>query len=508
MTKLTIKKKSNQPISKWVFQKKSSSKKSATSPPIKLPEDCNNPQLLVKIFNFLDIKNLLKFSTVCKKWNKLINPLINKRLRLLRPNYISSGYHDPNLSRDEQFLEEVGECIRVKGKYSNHIREFKLNKRMSVDLSIDFFETFCKLTKLHVDNIKLSQDLLINCIKPLVNLKTLDLSKLKITESPNNRFQLEAIKLPDSLTKLYLTEVQFLGDPQLALETLNSHSNLMEFRIEVTNIPELLTPLKQNYPTLQKLLICDGCYQNFIINSDEVIKNNEQLLELEIHSIAISTSLMNLINEKLIKLKVLILNRILTTYSDHSEDFMFTKFTQLEKLIIYWYGLEPASIDSILTHSPMLSDLQIQIGSEYASLTPIIRDRCKNLKNLTFDVIQVNSLGFRENLSLDSFFDLELIQTNYPMANNLTSLNLGNFNLLNLQPDHLNQFENLKIIQFDNFDSKFNLGEANLIKENFSKFGGWKLKLKTYSKYLSGYLIRDNNKIKPFNWESYHYWNQ
>jgi hypothetical protein len=240
-------------------------------------------KILSMVFNKLEFKDLINLNTVNKQWNQLINPICKESLRITRPMYIVRGYHPGEIPNSAKLELEVKTCISTNEKYSKLITKFKWNTHMPNDLTIELFAKFSNLTYLFIDNISLSQDIILAAMEPLKKLNILSFKNIDVKEITKKRIFTKMIVLPPTLKKIAFENAVLVGNAELFADSINSHRNIEE--ISYLSADDIyLDSLKKPYPTLKALKI-DAHYSEINIDTMlKIIEFNPQLENLEIHS--------------------------------------------------------------------------------------------------------------------------------------------------------------------------------------------------------------------------------
>ncbi|KXN68331.1 hypothetical protein CONCODRAFT_79786 [Conidiobolus coronatus NRRL 28638] len=446
----------------------------------------NIEPIMSTIFSYSKFRDLIEFSTVCKRWNLLTAPIIYRGIKILR-NQVAKQRASRESLNDERVDAEVEECIANNSKYSHYVKELRFCKNIKPNKAIEFFETFKYLTKLHITNVEISQDQFLCMIKPLDKLEELTFSRVFIKKNFKNRVYKQSIQLPKTLTKLSLSNVSLYGNTELFKNSINSHSNLKQFILDSCNKGNYLTPFYKSYPSLKEF-----SYNNNNSESHQslarIFESNPQIigLKLEPNSLRflmepISKNLINLQDFevyynyyfdidfefyftqpiKIKKLKVastldnsVSWNSILKNCPDLEEfnysphyciqdrvlSFTVDKLTKIKKLTIDCQDLIESTFESILLNCPLLKELDITFLKEWKGYFDIILQRCANLEHLT--------LYSRHSLpNQEEYYSLKLLSTS-SFKNTLTSLTLNNLNFCcSANSLHLQDYSNLKFVK-------------------------------------------------------------
>jgi hypothetical protein len=446
----------------------------------------NIAPIMSTIFDYSDSKDLIKFNTVCKKWNLLTAPIIYKSIKLLRNQSVKRRDNEGNIN-DEKIDTEVGECITNNSKYSHYVKVLDFCEAIKPRRAIEFLETFKYLTTLHIRNVEISQDQFLCMVKPLDKLEELTLTVVTIKKIVKNRLYKESIQLPKTLTKLYLIELRLVGNTKLFNNTINSHSNLKQFVLDYSDESKFLTPFYECYPSLKQFSY--GCGNTETHQPlTKIIESNPQITNLKLDSCPLN-SLMEPISKYLINLQefgfynpaynepdsqyrftqpIKIKKLKVTSSLDSSawwnsllklcpdlEEFNYCplgvsasrdlsitieKPTKIKKLRVHCKDINKFTLDSILLNCPHLKELDIVFPNEWKGYFDMVAQRCTNLEKLTlyshcnlYNQEEYNSL---KCLSTASF------------KNTLTSLTLNNLNFCcSANSLHLRSYSNLKFVK-------------------------------------------------------------
>jgi hypothetical protein len=478
---------------------------------IKCNDIWNIVPILSSVFSYAEFKDLVNANSVCKKWNHITNPIIHKTLKMQRSKAIQNKVHDKRFHKAAKTDAEVAECIATNLKFAPLIREFKFNENLNPERSTELFETFRFITTLTIERVEMSQDQFLAIIKSLNQIKELNLKSLSIKKIFKKRFYTKTVQLPPTLIKLTLENVYLTRNPELFIQSINSHSNLVEFSHKTYNQTGFLDPFYKNYPSLKSF-----SYSNQTLDNPQslynVVQFNPQLTTLNIQLKCIDSALINHINSYLTNLKDLDLYD-LVVYNQTRSDITakFSHPTKIKKLKVTWDKLSQCSVNSILSNCPHLEDLSLIQCRSYLSSDSIISlniiDHSKILKlaisvdsldkslldsillnciNLSELDIQlpiywkewINVIGERcmgldyltlsptarmSNLERESFFQ-ELYETEFKTSaltfmNTITKIVLRNFNFHNSKADYFANFLKLKTIEFP-FQYIRNLGRS------------------------------------------------
>jgi hypothetical protein len=465
-------------------------------------------KILSLVFNNLEFKDLLKINSVNKQWNQLINPICKESLRLTRPLYIEREYHDRELSKSDMLDLEVKECISTNEKHAKIITKFKWNTHLSNDLTIEFFTKFSNLTHLFINRIKLSQDLILTVIKFLRKLKVLSFREATIKEIITKRILRSKIKLPSTLRSIEFKNVILIGNTELFIDSINSHTKIEEVTYSSDSNIILIDTLKKPYPTLKSLKITAEYTKFESDNLIKIIEPNPQLRSLELHSNWINQDLLDSISNNLTGLEELIIRDITRKCNISEFDFTFN-FPKLKILVVYLTSLNLNNLEKLLTNSTNLKELHIALSeANWKGQLKLISNLCSNLTHLILHVPRgnYNSEGGAQPL-IDGDEFLEEFKTKNPKSKNtLKSLSLSNIPLLKLNSDHFSIFKELMIINLRCYTFYLDNNTFKDIRDHFKRFDEFKLRSLKNRWASECYLTKAGNSLSPLNWSDYDRW--
>ncbi|KXN65816.1 hypothetical protein CONCODRAFT_12491 [Conidiobolus coronatus NRRL 28638] len=486
----------------------------------------NVNSIMSKIFSYTCLKDLVKFNTVCKKWNNLTNPIIHKTVKLTRGADVIKQVYGKNLECTDLFKSEVAECILQNAKRANLVKEFEfdLNNILDPRTSIEFFQTFRFIRNLTIRNCDISQDQVLGMISPLTQLQELFIRDLKIKRIVRKRIYKEAVQLPPTLKKLRLDNIELINNPELFIQSINSHNCLVEFSTNSYTSSStnevFLEPFYIHYPSLINLKFYNKGLQT-PQSLFKVFENNTQLISLKLSLECWNSELVSNINSNLTNLEEFNLlddvsyNQIYTDFfANFSQPAKIKKLSlkwsnltncslksillncpQLEELdlITYKYYMQPNSanffnlsnpaklkkltidcdclsdsiIDNLLLQCTNLKELDVILPLKWKEIMKSIYEKCTNLERLSIcphiDIcIQDDNPFYRE------FYDTEFF-TKYPICKSTIShLTLKRLKLINSKVDYFKNFENLNSI-------KYRQQICNPIKINMDLWPGYRL---------------------------------
>ncbi|KXN68330.1 hypothetical protein CONCODRAFT_9444 [Conidiobolus coronatus NRRL 28638] len=443
----------------------------------------NIAPIILTVFSYSKFRDLIEFSTVCKRWNLLTAHIIHRSVKLFRiksPEQITNG---ESLNTDEKIDAEIEHCIADNSKYSHYIKELRFCESIEPNRAIELLETFKYLTKLHIINVEIGQDQFLCMIKPLNKLEELTFYKVHVKEISKNRLYNKSIQLPKTLTKLSLSNIGLNGNTQLFKNSINSHSSLKIFILESSDEGSFLNPFHECYPSFKEFSYSSGNSENYQ-SLAKIIESNPQITSLKLESnslgslmVPISKYLINLKDFEFfnpiyndpgfehsftlpIKIKKLKVESILENSKWLSsllkncpelEEFIYTppsgfinlnlsltvdKPTKIKKLRIDCQDLNKSTLDSILLNCPLLKELDIIFPNEWKPYSNIILQRCTSLEHLT--LYSSCSLHNQEEYSTLKFLSKSSFK------NTLITLTLNNINFCcSANSLHLKDYSNL-----------------------------------------------------------------
>jgi hypothetical protein len=483
----------------------------------------NISSILSNIFAYTDHKDLIEFNTVCRKWNNLSNPIIYKSIKLNRRRDTIEQVYDKKLSTADKIEADAVECIFNNTKHAHLVKEFNYMHKLKPQRAIEVFETFRFIRNLGIRNCDMSQDQFICMVSPLTQLQELTLVNLNIKRITYKRLCKEAIKLPPTLKKLKMCQISLINNPELFVQTINSHSNLVEFFTASQCSQLLLAPFYKNYPSLLNIEfynIVQQSYQHLFT----IFENNPQLISLKLSFECSNSDLLNRICSYLINLEELKLYKI-DSYSNDYKNFIakFSQPTKIKKLNIDWAELSNCSLNSILLNCPYLEELSLnrfitykrtnyvkfinlynptklkKLAIDCASLTEDVLDslllNCPNLSELDIILpcewkkvmksiyekcaklermfICPSDQIYLKNLD-DSFkmrfYESEFFTSSPKCNTTLTHLTLKGLKAVNSKAEYFNNFKRLHSIKYL---SQFKVNYNSFVKEPELNIGLW-----------------------------------
>jgi hypothetical protein len=356
-------------------------------------------RILSIIFSYSSFKNLIKFNTVCKRWNQLTNPLIRKKINLLRSKYFQYKVH-----YDIHEIEaEIDEFIANNAKHAQLFKDFVFSEMILLNRLVGFFETFKFITVLKINSIRLSEFQFLDVINRLVQLQELNLNSLSVYRNPNVKPFALPTKLPKTLTDLTLCSINAGYNTEAFLETINSHTSLFEFKCISDNQNQFLDPFYKNYPNLNTLE-----FSSRHLKSSQslcsVFESNPQLLRLKLELLFWNRTLADFINRHLnILEEFTFIDKSYFNHDISTIDFTFTQPTKIKILRITWAKLTPSSVESILLNCP---DLEVLTLKHYNS--PL--SNSLNMSLNLFKPIKIKNLSIDCNILYKSSFESLLLK--------------------------------------------------------------------------------------------------
>ncbi|KXN65726.1 hypothetical protein CONCODRAFT_12600 [Conidiobolus coronatus NRRL 28638] len=185
----------------------------------------NINSLLSKIFSYCNFKDLIEYNIVCKNWNQITNPIIHQSIKLLRGEEILDSIYGCNLDNSSLILE-IEECISNNEKHALSVKEFTLSNQIQSQKLVSFFEAFNYIENLTLYCVNMNQDLFLCIINPLTQLRDLKLDNFNVNYTSNKHNFPQAIQLPSSLTRIAISNVCIDNNPELFIQTINSHRTI------------------------------------------------------------------------------------------------------------------------------------------------------------------------------------------------------------------------------------------------------------------------------------------
>lgn len=319
----------------------------------------NIDSILTNIFEYTIYKDLKKFKAVCKKWNNLISPIVHRNIYLTRSQNTINKVHRNMPDKFDRIDAEVAECLSINSKHAPYAKVIIYDSDLYTRRIIEVFETFRFLSSLTIMGCYMTQDEFLGMISPLTQLQELTIWRLFSDITSNDGIYKEAVQLPSTLKKLILKNIDLTDNPELFIQTFNSHNSLVSFWVDTSCNHIFLEPFYKHYPSLL----------NFkLVNIDEqthkplivMLENNPQLISLKLSLECMNSELVNHITIHLTNLEYLDLQEC-DGYSQKFRDInlKFSKPTKIKKLDICWNDLKNYRLDFILLNYPYLEELNL-----------------------------------------------------------------------------------------------------------------------------------------------------
>jgi hypothetical protein len=460
----------------------------------------NFNSILSNIFKYADRKDVIEFSTVCKKWNSIINPIIHKTIKLDR-RPVSPGVRIKLRNEASLIDAEVRGCLFHNAKHAHLVKNFRFYYKLEPRRAIKVFKTFKFICNLTIDFRSISQDQILGMIGPLNQLQVLNLGNLTIKNSFRKGIY-KAIQLPASLKVLRMQDMYLDENTELFIQTMNTHNNLIEFSVRSNSSQAFLDPFYKHYPSL---LNFDFGFYNIENQTSEslfaVFENNPQLISLKMPLEYMKGELVNHISTYLTNLEEFSFTGLYVNGYDTTDiNFKFSQPTKIKKLNIdfdrlsnyplnftllncpdleelglnrniYYNQLNYVNFlnlsnyskikklsidcgvlgegvfDSLLLSCLYLNELDIKLHLEWKKELKPIYERCTNLERLTIfhhfhdDTEEFNTFN-RE------FYDTEIFTGSHKLKSTLTHLTLDRFKADGSKVEHFKSFQNLKSIKY------------------------------------------------------------
>jgi hypothetical protein len=467
----------------------------------------NIGSILYNIFIYVDRKDIIEFSTVCKKWNDIISPIIHKTIRLHRICEDTVGFLFKRSNQAAYIDSEVAECISKNAKHAYLVKELNFYYNLKPRRAIEFFQTFRFISNLSIGNCAMSQEQFLGMLSPLTQLQELIIRGLRIKNSFRTRSYKEAVQLPSTLRKLSL-DVSLIDNPELFVQTINSHANLIEFSyssetseflepfykpypslisFEYTNqqleSPQYLIKIFEQNPQIVKLKLSLRYWRsqdidnrdNYLINLEEIdliqygFDNNDypgfnfkfsqptKIKKFKLQQIKLSNFSLNSILVNCSELEELDLRPYVRCKQVNSISFINPYiFTKIKKIIINCSDLSEGAFGSLLFSCPFLNELTITMPYRWNEAIQSICDKCANLVRLniypSFEMQEQESLTFYQE-----FYKADLFIGNPKCKPTLTHLSLSRFKAVDSKASYFKNFEKLKSIKYTKQNYSFPL---------------------------------------------------
>jgi hypothetical protein len=407
---------------------------------VRQSEIWNINSILSNIFAYSDHKDLLKFNTVCKKWNNITNPIIHKTIKLDNRWNDSMRYFYKRINNAARIDEDVVECISYNAKYAHLIKDINFNFKLRPLRAIELFKTFRFICRLTIERCNMAQGQFLGMVNPLTQLEELTVRNLKIKNIFRKNLYNEAVQLPPSLKKLTLDYIELINNPELFLQTVNSHRSLVNFSANPYTNNEFLKPFCKYYPSLLDFEY-DNQYQQTPQSLFKILENNPQLINLKLSIQVWSSELVSHISIYLINLEQLKIseNGYYNIQNIDNTDIVVKFFqpTKIKKLNLNWHGESTCCLDSILLNCPDLEELDLNPYTSFKepnSVKFLNISNSSKLKKLAIDYYVLGE-GVFDSLLLKCLYLNELsisltvkwkeaIKSIYEKCDNLEKLNI------------------------------------------------------------------------------------
>jgi hypothetical protein len=460
----------------------------------------NINSILSNIFSYIHPKDLVEFSTVCKKWNHVMNPTIYKTINLARDSDIIWQLYGEDFNRNAMYDAEITECISHNTKYAHLVSEFTYIETVEPRNAIRFFQTFKFITSLTIRNCDMSQDQFLGMISPLTQLQELVIRDLKIKRIVRKRLYKEVVQLPPTLKKLKVNNIELINNPELFIQTMNSHNNLIDFYMKSKSSQDLLEGFHKHCPSLLNFEFY-GQGPELPQSLFTIFENNTQLISLKLSLECWNSELVSHINSCLTNLEELSiydcvayfqtytnfsakfsqstkikklnlelrrltgcsLNSILQNCpgleelnlippmhynkTNHEYFFNLSNPTKLKKLFIECRNLGDRAIDNLLSQCVNLNELNIILSYKWKEVIKSICEKCAKLERLTI-CPDIDIYLRRSHPFYREFYENEFFTSNPIFKSTLTHLTLKRFEVTDSNAEYFKSFENLKYIKY------------------------------------------------------------
>ncbi|KXN66017.1 hypothetical protein CONCODRAFT_12243 [Conidiobolus coronatus NRRL 28638] len=356
----------------------------------------NINSIMSNIFAYTDRKDLIEFNTACKKWNNLINPIIHESIKLDSRWNVKWQPAYKSINNAAKIDAHVVECISNNAKYASLVKKFKFNYKLNPLRAFEFFTTFRFISSLTIEDCDMSQDQFLGIINPLTQLQELDISCLKIKNYFRKDLIKDAIQLPSSLKKLKLHNISLKNDPELFIQTINSHTNLVEFSSWQSD-DDFLEPFCMHYPSLIKIEFSSN-HLHYYDSLFTVFEHNPQLVGLKLLFGYRNTEFLSQLSNYLTNLEEVNLTERYDLNADNTVvDLNLSQPTKIKKLYLQWDRLSNSSLNSILLNCPHLEELNLNPHTHYKQFNPISFNNISiffNLKKLAISCDKLSEDAF------------------------------------------------------------------------------------------------------------------
>jgi hypothetical protein len=502
--------------------------------------------IVSNIFKYAEKNDIINFNTVCKTWNNVTNPIIHKTIKLQRKRAFQNKDHDKRFLKSAKTDAEVELCISNNSKHAPFIKEFEYHEKLKPQRAIQLFETFKFITNLTIGG-SMSQDQFISMIIPLTQLQELNLRYLRIKKIVTKKYISEPAILPPSLTKLSIERISLYKNPELFVQTINSHTNLLEFRFDFYSYNSndeniFLDPFFKNYPSLE-IIDLSQQHMDYSQSLIKAFEFNPQLRMLKLSLSRCNDSLMSNLSRYLTNLEVFNFTELNSYHEGQSSIISkFTHPTKIKKLNLTWSKLSQCSLNSILLNCPYLEELHLnylpsfrntvsdisinplklanikKLNLKYGNLSTssynsilmkcarakeldielpidwkdcikVIGNVCTDLESLVVR-LSYNTNGHERNTFYQEFYESQLLDSNTVYRSTLRNLTLYNLNFYDSKAEYFNNFENLEYIEFP---SQYNANDSTSSQDiSFNKdlWPNYKFISKSLNRYFSVKMVK------------------
>jgi hypothetical protein len=250
----------------------------------------------------------------------------------------------------------VVECINNNAKHVHLVKEFKFNYELNTQRTVEVFEAFRLFSILTIEHCDMSQDQFLGMISPLSQLQELNLNDIYIKNVFDNRLYNDDIQLPSSITRLMMKDIYLTDSPELFIQTINSHNNLVEFSSLSQSNYSYLKPFDKRYPSFS-IFEFNNTKLESLKSLFAIFENNTQLISLKLTLKYVSSEIVNYISSYLTKLEELRFCEYNYIYIE--ANLRFSQPTKIKKLSLYRIIFNSCSLNSILLNCSLLEELNI-----------------------------------------------------------------------------------------------------------------------------------------------------
>ncbi|KXN65814.1 hypothetical protein CONCODRAFT_12489 [Conidiobolus coronatus NRRL 28638] len=431
----------------------------------------NINSILSNIFAYSDHKDLIKFNSVCKKWNNLTNYTIHRSIKLVRNWDIIEKAQDKTIDIAVKVDPEVIECISNNFKHAHFVEEFKFNYKLDPQRAIEVFEAFSFIKNLIIDKVHISQDQFLGMISPLFQLQELTLCNSSIKTITRKPFykpypSLANFEVTNKLSRSYGFLIKiFKNSPQLV--SLNISPRYLD--------SELISHIKKYLINLEEFIIVESKYT--IQNLTDIYLIFSQSTKIK-KLVLILNSLNRSLDPILLNsphLEELDLNGF--KYCNRSSTNLLVKFSKpvkAKKLTVNCQNLRESIVSTLYLYIIHLNELSINLSAVWKEAIKFICEKCENLQKLT--IFRSGRIYAQElDIFCQELFETDLFTSNPKCKSTLTHLTLNSFKAVDSKAEYFKNFERLKSIKYPRQNYHCPLGKVQKIDIDMDLWPGYVL---------------------------------